>query len=114
MRPTTNAERQRWQAEALQLLNEVHAKGRKAGLRPLMWQVGQSGIAGRTSSFGAGAGEAEATLRAWAELLDIPIQRAGGITDHVRLYGVASGYGKARRDIAISADIFPDVEERNP
>lgn len=99
----TASDRIRWQRHALNLLNEVWGKGAKAGLEPLMWRVGASGIAGTACQ--SDPVQQEESIRAWAALLDIELKEQSTGTG-TRLSGFAKEYGTARwADIAISATI---------
>lgn len=67
----TAADYIRWQQQAVKLLRDVTTKGATAGLRPLMWQVGQSGIAGTACDTDPVV--RETTIRAWAKLLKVEL-----------------------------------------
>lgn len=105
---TTDRDRQRWQTRALRLLDEVHAKGAEAGLPPLMWNLGASGVGGHVSTLGSDPTNAEATLRAWAGMLGLSVKRAEGTTSHLRLFATAEDYGTSRASITISVDLYDD------
>lgn len=67
----TAADYIRMQQQAVKLLIEITTKGAKAGLLPLMWQVGRSGIAGTATDLDPAV--REATIRAWAKLLKVAL-----------------------------------------
>jgi hypothetical protein len=100
------SDRIRWQSRGLKLLNEVWQKGAKAGLTPLMWQIGMSGIAGTATDLDPA--EREQTIRAWAKLLKLELTERES-RDSKRLLAMVKDYGAARADMAIHADI--DREE---
>jgi hypothetical protein len=96
-------DRIRWQSRGLKLLNEVWQQGAKAGLTPLMWQIGMSGIAGTATDLDPA--ERRATINGWAEMLGLTLTERDMYGQYVRLLAMAKDYGAAKGDIAIHADL---------
>jgi hypothetical protein len=107
-RPTTlyevsASDRIRWQSRGLKLLNEMWQQGAKAGLTPLMWQLGMSGVGGTATDLDPD--ERRATIEGWAKLLGLTLTERDMHGQYVRLLAMAKDYGTAKGDIAIHADI---------
>jgi hypothetical protein len=107
----TASDRIRWQSRGVKLLNEVWQKGAKAGLTPLMWQIGTSGIGGTATDLDMD--ERRATITGWAELLGLTLTERDMHGQYVRLLAMAKDYGAAKGETAIHADFDREVADKS-